>query len=234
LIEQILASHPLVEGAGEIAVMNHIRDRLRRSSEARGVDYWQAVTELKGKDIKQIGQEYLDRTRSFRQTDRPYFVDKMPSNWLSIGLIRLSLPNAIIIDARRHPLACGFSNFKQNYARGAAYSYDLGTMGRFYHDYWRFMRHLDSIEPGAVHRVINEQLIDNPDTVIRRLLEHCGLPFDRACLAFHENTRAVRTPSAEQVRRPINRDGVDSWRRFEKWLDPLKAALGETLDDWEQ
>jgi tetratricopeptide (TPR) repeat protein len=234
LIEQILASHPLVEGAGEMAVMNHIRDRLRRQSEARGVDYWQALTELKGTEIQQFGQEYLDRTRPFRQTDRPYFVDKMPSNWLNIGLIRLSLPNAIIIDARRHPLACGFSNFKQNYARGAAYSYDLRTIGKFYHDYWRFMRHFDGLEPGAVHRVINEQLIDSPDTVIRRLLEHCGLPFDPACLTFHENTRAVRTPSAEQVRRPINRDGVDSWRRYEQWLEPLKAALGETLDEWEK
>ena len=233
LIEQILASHPLVEGTTELAIMNQIRDRMRRESKARGVDYWQALSELKDGDLQQIGQEYLDRARPYRRTDRPYFVDKMPSNWLNLPLIRLALPNAIIIDSRRHPLACGFSNFKQNYARGAAYSYRLATMGQFYHDYWRFMRHFDSLEPGTVHRVINERLIESPEPVIRRLLDHCRLPFDPACLEFHTNTRAVRTPSAEQVRRPVNRDGVDSWRNYERWLDPLKAGLRETLHDWE-
>jgi tetratricopeptide (TPR) repeat protein len=233
LVEQILASHPLVEGTTELAVMNQIRDRIRHSSKSRGSDYWHALTELKDSDLEQIGQEYLDRTRPYRRTDRPYFIDKMPSNWLSLALIRLSLPNAIIIDARRHPLACGFSNFKQNYASGATYTYTLPTMGRFYHDYWRFMRHFDSIEPGAVYRVINERLIESPEPIIRGLLDHCGLPFEPACLEFHKNTRAVRTPSAEQVRRPINRDGVDTWRHYEQWLDPLKAALGPTLHDWE-
>jgi hypothetical protein len=157
----------------------------------------------------------------------------MPSNWTNLALIRLSLPNAIIIDARRHPLACGFSNFKQNYASGATYTYTLPTMGRFYHDYWRFMRHFDSIEPGAAHRVINERLIESPEPIIRGLLDHCGLPFEPDCLEFHKNTRAVRTPSAEQVRRPINSDGVDTWRHYEQWLDPLKDALGPTLQDWE-
>ena len=234
LVEQILASHPLVEGTTELAVMNLIRHRLRREAKARDVDSWRAFTELTAADFQQIGEEYLARTRPFRRTDRPYFVDKMPANWLNLALIRFSLPNAIIIDARRHPLACGFSNFKQNYASGVAYSYDLATMGQYYHDYWRFMRHFDRIQPGVVHRVINEQLIESPEPIIRRLLDHCGLPFDQACLEFHNNSRAVRTPSAEQVRRPINRDGVDSWRPYERWLAPLKAALGETLDDWEQ
>ena len=234
LVEQILASHPLVEGTTELPVMNQIRDRMRKEARARGVDYWQALSELDNADFEQIGREYLDRTRPFRQTDRPYFVDKMPANWLNLAVIRFALPNATVIDARRHPLACGFSNFKQNYAGGAAYSYDLETMGRFYRDYWRFMRHFDTVQPGVVHRVINERLIESPEPVIRGLIDHCGLPFDPACLAFHSNTRAVRTPSAEQVRRPINRDGVDSWRRYEQWLDPLKRALGETLDDWEQ
>lgn len=234
LIEQILASHPLVEGTTELAVMNQIRDRLLRQSRDRGVDYWQALSELNDSELEQIGQEYLDRTRPFRQTDRPYFVDKMPSNWLNVPLIRLALPNAVIIDSRRHPLACGFSNFKQNYASGASYSYGLATMGQYYHDYWRFMRHFDAIQPRVVHRVINERLIESPEPTIRCLLDRCGLPFDPACLEFHSNRRAVRTPSAEQVRRPINRDGVDSWRNYEQWLDPLKAALGETLDDWER
>lgn len=233
LIEQILASHPQVEGTAELPVMNQIRDRLRRSAKARGVDYWQALTEVGDKDFQQIGQEYMDRTRTFRRTDRPYFVDKMPSNWLNVALIRFSLPNAIIIDARRHPLACGFSNFKQNYASGAAYSYDLETMGKFYRDYWRFMRHIDSIAPGLVHRVVNEHLVNDPEKVIRRLLKHCNLPFHSACLEFHTNKRAVRTPSAEQVRRPINPDGVNSWRNYERWLDPLKVALGDALEQWE-
>lgn len=234
LIEQILASHPLVEGTTELATMNLIRHRLRREAKARGKDYWQAFTELKAADFQLIGEEYLARTAPFRRTDRPYFVDKMPGNWLNLALIRFSLPKAIIIDARRHPLACGFSNFKQNYASGVTYSYDLATMGQFYRDYWRFMRHYDSIDPGVVHRLINERLIESPEPVIRRLLDHCGLPFDQACLEFHSNRRAVRTPSAEQVRRPINRDGVDSWLRYERWLGPLKQALGETLDNWEK
>jgi hypothetical protein len=234
LIEQILASHPLVEGTTELAIMNQIRDRIRRDSKARGTDYWQALLAMKDADFRDIGQQYLDRTRPYRRTDRPYFIDKMPSNWLSLPLIRLALPNAIIIDSRRHPMACGFSNFKQNYASGATYSYRLETMGQFYHDYWRFMRHFDNIDPASVHRVINERLIENPETEIRALLDHCGLPFDPACLEFHKNTRAVRTPSAEQVRRPINRDGVDSWRNYEQWLDPLKAGLGPALDNWDK
>ena len=233
LVEQILASHSLVEGTTELAVMNQIRDRIRNSSKSRGSDYWQALTELNESDFEKIGKEYLDRTRPYRRTDRPYFIDKMPSNWLNLALIRLSLPNAIIIDARRHPMACGFSNFKQNYASGATYTYTLPAMGRFYHDYWRFMRHFDSVEPGAAHRVINERLIESPEPIIRGLLDHCGLPFEPACLEFHKNTRAVRTPSAEQVRRPINSDGVDAWRHYEQWLDPLKDALGQTLHDWE-
>ena len=233
LIEQILASHPLVEATSELAIMNDIRHRISRDSKARGTDYWQVLPTMKDSEFQEVGRQYLDRTLPFRRAGRPYFIDKMPSNWMSVPLIRLALPNAIVIDARRHPLACGFSNFKQNYASGAAYTCRLEKMGRYYHDYWRFMRHFDRIQPGVVHRVINERLIESPEMHIRALLDHCGLPFDPACLEFHSNKRAVRTPSAEQVRRPINREGVDSWRHYEQWLDPLKLALGETLDDWE-
>jgi tetratricopeptide (TPR) repeat protein len=229
LIEQILASHPLVEGTAELATLNLIRNRIARTA---GLSAGQAIAQLERKQFAEIGAEYLERTRAFRMTDRPYFVDKMPNNWMNAALIRLALPNATIIDARRHPLACGFSNFKQNYANGVGYSYSLETIGAFYRNYWRFMRHLDAVQPGAFHRVINERLIEDPEAEIRALLDFAGLPFDPACLESHANTRAVRTPSADQVRKPINREGVDYWRHYEQWLDELKGALGPALDDW--
>jgi len=151
-----------------------------------------------------------------------------------LGLIRLILPNAKIIDARRHPLACGFSNFKQHYASGMHFAYSQESIGTFYRDYWRYMSHLNRVQPGAVHRVINEKLIEDPEGEIRRMLDFIGVPFDPACLQFHQNKRAVRTPSAEQVRRPINREGVDRWRNYERWLGPLKEALGPALEQWDQ
>jgi len=156
----------------------------------------------------------------------------MPNNWIHTGLIRLMLPNASIVDARRHPLACGFSNFKQHYARGQEFSYDLEHFGQYYRDYVRLMAHIDEVAPGTVHRVIYEHLLENPEQQIRSLLDYLGLPFDKACLDFHKNKRAVRTASAEQVRRPIDAEGAESWKRFEPWLDPLKQSLGEALAEW--
>lgn len=230
LIEQILASHPLVEGTAELATLNLIRNRITR---ATGLSPCAAIARLEPAQFTDIGAEYLERTRAFRMTDRPYFVDKMPNNWMNLALIRLALPMATIIDARRHPLACGFSNFKQNYANGVGYSYSQQSIGVFYRDYWRFLRHFDAVQPSAVCHVINERLIDNPEGEIRGLLDFAGLPFDPACLSSHANTRAVRTPSAEQVRKPINREGVDYWRHYEPWLDELKQALGPALEGWE-
>jgi len=230
LIEQILASHPLVEGTTELATLNLIRNRIGRAS---GLSACAAIAKLESAQFADIGAEYLERTKAFRMTDRPYFVDKMPNNWMNLALIRLALPNATIIDARRHPMACGFSNFKQNYANGVAYSYGLTTIGAFYRDYWRFMRHFDAVQPGAVRHLINERLIDDPEGEIRALLDFAGLPFDPACLSSHANTRAVRTPSAEQVRKPINREGVDYWRHYAPWLDELKLALGPALAEWD-
>jgi hypothetical protein len=131
-------------------------------------------------------------------------------------------------------MACGFSNFKQNYAAGLAFSYSLETIGTFYRDYWRFMRHFDELQPGAVHRLINEHIIEDPEGEVRRLLDFIGLPFDPACLEFHKTERAIRTPSAEQVRRPINREGVDYWRQYEPWLGKLKESLGPALDHWDE
>ncbi|MFL6753186.1 MAG: tetratricopeptide repeat-containing sulfotransferase family protein [Sphingomicrobium sp.] len=231
LVEQILASHPLIEGTTELAVMNHMRDRLADAAGTNAVD---AIAGLDRAQFAAIGAEYLERTRAFRHTDRPFFVDKMPANWTNLPLIRIALPKAKIIDARRHPMACGFSNFKQNYAHGIGFSYRLETIGAFYRDYWRFMRHFDEVQPGAVHRIINERLIDDPEEEVKRLLEFVGVPFDPACLDFHKTDRAVRTPSAEQVRRPINREGVDYWRHYESWLGELHDALGDALDGWER
>jgi tetratricopeptide (TPR) repeat protein len=234
LIEQILASHPMVEGTTELTIMQQIWDRLGRIAALSGRGPFDELLRLDSAAFKAIGEEYLERTRAFRLTDRPYFVDKLPANWMNLGLIRLALPNARIIDARRHPMACGFSNFKQNYASGISFSYSQESIGHFYRDYVRFMDHIGRVQPGAVHRVLNERLIDDPEGETRALLAFIGLPFDAACLESHKNKRAIQTPSAEQVRRPINRDGVDSWRPYEPWLGPLKQALGPALENWDK
>ena len=230
LVEQILASHPLIEGTGELKVMRNLARRLQGSS-ARTLG--QAIATLDPSDLVSIGEEYLDGTRAFRRTDRPYFIDKLPGNWINIPLIRLALPRAKIIDARRHPMACGFSNFKENYAAGVAHSYRLRWIGEFYRDYWRFMRHFQEHEPDTVHRVINERLVEDPEGETRKLLDYVGVPPAQSCFEFHKNDRAVRTPSAEQVRRPLNRDGFDRWRSYEPWLGELKSALGDSLECWD-
>ncbi|HEX8262035.1 MAG TPA: sulfotransferase, partial [Allosphingosinicella sp.] len=152
------------------------------------------------------------------------------NNWAHVGLIALILPNARIVDARRHPLACCFSNFKQHFARGQGFSYDLAELGRYYRAYVELMRHFDDVLPGRVHRVSYERMVEDPEGEVRRLLDYLGLPFEDSCLRFYENQRAVRTASSEQVRQPINREGLDQWRAFEPWLAPLKDALGPVLD----
>lgn len=234
LVEQILASHPMIEGTAELLAMQQIWTELAAEATQSGRSPWQRLAGLDAGRMRALGGEYLDRTRPFRRTGRPLFVDKLPANWMNIGLIRLALPNAKIIDARRHPMACGFSNFKQHYATGVAFAYSLESIGRFYLDYLRLMDHFDRVQPGAVHHVLNERLVDDPEGEVRRLLDFVGVPFDPACLEFHTNKRAVNTPSAEQVRRPINRDGVDYWRHYEPWLAPLKAALGPALHGWDR
>jgi hypothetical protein len=233
LIEQILASHPAAEGTMELpdilALARKVGGRKLRSEEGA---YPERLGELAPEELRALGGEYLERTRIQRKTDRPYFIDKMPNNWAHVGLIHLILPNAKIIDARRHPLGCCFSNFKQHFARGQGFSYDQSELGQYYADYVRLMRHFDAVLPGRVHRVLYERMIEDPEGEVRRLLDHLGLPFDPACLRFHENDRAVRTASSEQVRRPINREGLDQWRPYERWLGPLKGALGPALEGW--
>jgi tetratricopeptide (TPR) repeat protein len=226
LIEQILSSHPAIEGTMELPDLPAIMMRLAGTKNR----YAEALTALSPADLEALGQEYLDRTRIQRKTERPFFIDKMPNNWAHAPLIHLILPNAKIIDARRHPLACCFSNFKQHFARGQAFTYDLAELGRYYADYVRLMRHVDEVLPGRVHRVLHEDMVEDPEREVRLLLDHLGLPFDEACLRFYENERAVRTASSEQVRRPINREGLDQWRAYEPWLGPLKEALGPVLD----
>jgi len=188
------------------------------------------LADLDADALRALGEEYLERTRVQRKTDKPLFIDKMPNNWSHVGFIHLILPNAKIIDARRHPLGCCFSNFKQHFARGQAFTYDLAELGRYYADYVRLMRHFDTVLPGRVHRVFYENMIEDPEAEVRALLAYLALPFEEACLRFYENDRAVRTASSEQVRRPINREGLDQWNAFEPWLGPLKEALGPVLD----
>ncbi len=233
LVEQILSSHPRIEGTAELpdipAIARRLDGRRHKGDESF---YPECLADMNAAELATLGEEYLERAQVQRFTDRPFFIDKLPNNWAHVGLIRLILPNARIIDARRHPLACGFSNFKQHYARGQKFSYDLAELGAYYGDYVRLMRHFDAIVPGYVHRIIHEELVEDPETEVRRLLDFLGLPFDPACLAFYDNPRAVRTASSEQVRRPISRDGLEQWKMFEPWLDPLKEALGPVLQDW--
>jgi tetratricopeptide (TPR) repeat protein len=223
LVEQILSSHSQVEGTSELNDIPAL---------ARTGNYPERMRDLSANDLRSAGEDYLRRAAVQRHTDRPYFIDKLPNNWAHVPFIHLILPNAIIIDARRHPMSCCFSNFKQHFARGQGFSYDLSDMGRYYADYVRLMAHVDRVLPDRVHRVIYERMVEDSESEIRTLLNACGLPFEEACLRFHETERAVRTPSSEQVRRPIFRDGMEGWQGFAPWLEPLEAALGGVLTDY--
>jgi tetratricopeptide (TPR) repeat protein len=233
LIEQILASHSAVEGTMELSDIGLIAKALRGSqSDGSPSQYPDTLAELGAERLDALGQGFLADTRIHRPLGRPFFTDKMPNNFQHIGLIQLILPNAKIIDARRHPLGACFSAFKQHFAQGQNFSYDLVDLGRYYRDYVQLMAHYDAVLPGRIHRVIYEDLVEDTEAQVRRLLDYCGLPFEDACLKFYENDRAVRTVSSEQVRKPIFRDGLDQWTRFEPWLEPLKLALGPALEHW--
>ena len=231
LIEQILASHSGVEGTMELPNIMSMAKRLgARDRKSGGPGYPEALAALRPADVRELGEQYLQETRIQRKTSKPFFIDKMPNNFLHLGLIVLALPNAKIIDARRHPMACGWSGFKQHFARGQYHSYDLEDIGRYYVDYVDFMAHVDRVLPGRVHRVIYERMIEDTDAQVSRLLQYCGLPFEEGCLRFYDNERAVRTASSQQVRKPIFKEGIDQWRRFEDWLQPLQSALGAVLE----
>ncbi|MDE2163579.1 MAG: sulfotransferase [Alphaproteobacteria bacterium] len=233
LLEQILSSHSAIEGTMELPDIIAIARRLggkKRHGEASA--YPSILNTLDRGMFAALGEEYLARTRIHRKLSRPYFIDKMPNNFVHVGLIHLILPNAKIIDARRHPLGCCLSCFKQHFARGQAFTYSLDDIGRYYASYVELMAHYDAVLPGRVHRVIYERLVADPEAEVRRLLAYCGLPFEDRCLRFYENERAVRTASSEQVRQPIFKDAVEHWQNFEPWLEPLKSALGLVLEPY--
>ena len=190
------------------------------------------LASLSRDELRALGEGYLAETRIMRKTEAPFFIDKMPNNFMYVGLIHLILPNATIIDARRHPLGCCFSCFKQHFARGQWFSYGLEDLGQYYRDYVELMAHFDEVLPGRVTRVFHEKVVEDTEAQVRGLLDACRLPFDPMCLKFHENDRAVRTASSEQVRRPIFREGIDQWRHYEPWLEPLERALGDVLTEY--
>lgn len=227
LLEQILSSHSLVEGTMELPDIPHIAGQLG------SIDHWpEKLAGASPEGLKRMGETFLERTRIQRKSDKPFFIDKLPNNWLHVGLIHLILPNAKIIDARRHPMACCFSNFKQHFARGQGFTYSQADIGRYYADYVDYMAHIDRVLPGRVVRMFHEDMVDDSEREIRRLLDALGLPFEESCLRFWENDRAVRTASSEQVRRPIFKEGTEQWLMFEPYLDPLKAALGPVLSHY--
>ncbi len=232
LLEQILSSHSQVDGTLELPNILSLSQRLRRRGRTGGgSQYPDILRELTADECRAFGEEYISDTRIHRQ-DAPYFIDKMPNNFRHIGLIRLILPNAKIIDARREPLACCFSGFKQLFAEGQEFTYDLEDMGRYYRDYVGLMQHWDEALPGKVLRVRYEDIVADLEGQVRRILDYCGLPFEDACIEYHRTERSVRTPSSEQVRQPIFTSGLEQWRHFEPWLAPLKGALGPMLDEY--
>jgi tetratricopeptide (TPR) repeat protein len=230
LVEQILASHSQVEGTSELKLISNLAKRLS-SRHPRG--YPACLEEVGPEIIRGLGNEYLKGAAAFRRSSRPFFIDKMPENWLHIGFIKLILPNAKVIDARRHPMDCGLGNFRQYYPTGREYAYDLSEFGIYYRAYVELLAHFDDVVPGYVHRVIHERLIANLEEEVRRLLDHLELPFEESCLRFWETERVVRTASAEQVRKPISADALDRWRSFEPWLQPLADSLGELVDRYD-
>jgi hypothetical protein len=241
LAEQILSSHSLVEGTAELPYMPMLlRDALGETDtggEAGGAGdgapqdvFLRRLQALDADRLRDIGERYLAAAAVHRITDRPFFIDKALNNFFNAGIIHLVLPQAKLVDTRRHPLSCGFSNFKQLFVRGQLFSYGLRDIGLYYRDYVRLMAHWDTVLPGVVHRVVYERMVQDTEGEVRRLLAHCGLPFEEGCLAFHRNKRAVRTVSSEQVRRPIYTEGMDHWRNFEPWLGEMKEALGAVLE----
>lgn len=226
LVEQILASHSQVEATIELPIVDLIRRDLSLSRRLVMEDaYPECVGDLSGSEIAALGARYLEQATFYRKTGLPYFVDKRPWNWLNTGLIGLILPHAKIIDVRREPMAACFAMYKQMLTPLAPFSYDFNDIAHYYAQYVRMMAHYDSVMPGRIHFLSYERLIENTETEIHRLLDYCGLPFEKGCLRFWETDRVIATPSAAQVRRPIYRDALEQWRNFDPWLQPLREAL---------
>ncbi|HEX4635781.1 MAG TPA: sulfotransferase [Rhizomicrobium sp.] len=227
LLEQILASHSEVEGTQELAdVQRIVVELMGRDSDPQNPRYPAVLEEMAAEDFRKLGEKYLADTRAYR-TGKPFFIDKMPNNFRHVGLIHLMLPQARIIDARREPMSCCFSNLKQLFANGQEFTYSVDDIARYYRTYVDLMRHWDAVLPGRILRVHHEDVVCDLEGSVRRILDFCGLAFEQACVDFHKTRRSVRTPSSEQVRQPIFRDGLDQWTKFEPWLAPLKDALGD-------
>ena len=229
LVEQILASHSQVEGTQELSdIQRIVLDLQGRDPDLDNPRYPGTLADLKETDLAGLGEKYLRDTRIYR-TDKPHFIDKMPNNFRHVGLIHLMLPNARIIDVRREPMACCFSNLKQLFANGQEFTYSIEDIARYYRTYVELMRHWDTVLPGRILRVHHEDVVDDLEGNVRRILDFCGLEFESACVEFHRTERSVRTASSEQVRRPIFREGIDQWKNYEQWLGSLKDALGDAL-----
>lgn len=229
LLEQILASHSQVDGTMELHNVLDLAKRLRGRSETDGIPRYPAIlNELEDSYFERFGDQFMQQTQVYRES-APFFIDKMPNNFFHIGLIKLILPNAKIIDARRHPMACCFSGFKQLFGEGQEFSYGLTEIGNYYRQYVKLMDHWDAVLPDFVLRVHHEDVVDDLETQVRRILDFCGLDFEQSCVEYHKTERSIRTPSAEQVRQPIYRSGLEQWKNYEPWLEPLKEGLGQPI-----
>jgi len=230
LIEQILASHSQVEGTQELPNIQEIVAKLRgREPDLKNPRYPRILVQLSNEDFLNLGERYIVGTRAYR-SGKPFFIDKMPNNFRHLGLIHLILPNARIIDARREPMACCFSNLKQLFANGQEFTYSIEDIARYYRTYLELMRHWNRVLPRRILRIQHEDVVDDLEGNVRRILDFCALEFEPQCIEFHKTERSVRTASSEQVRQPIYREGLDQWKHFEAWLGPLKNALGDALE----
>jgi hypothetical protein len=228
LIEQILASHSQVEGTRELSILGEIAVSTGRY---RGEDgqYPLAVRELRDRDFRAYGQQYIEETRVYRSTNRPRFTDKLPNNFAHVGFAHLILPRARVINARRHPLDSCLGNYKQLFARGQTFTYDMNELALYYRTYHETMKHWHEVLPGKVLDVHYEDTVGDLEAQVRRILAHCGLPFEEACLRFHETQRAVRTASSEQVRQPLYARALGTWRRYEKHLGAWREELADII-----
>jgi tetratricopeptide (TPR) repeat protein len=234
LLEQILASHSQVEGTQELPNVQQIVATLRgRDTDPGNPRYPRILEHLKATDFQQLGEKYLTDTGAYR-VGKPFFIDKNPNNFRHLGLIHLMLPNSKIIDARREPMACCFSNLKQLFANGQEFTYGISEIARYYRTYLELMRHWDRVLPGRILRIYHEDVVEDLEGNVRRMLDFCGLAFEPQCIVFHETRRSVRTASSEQVRQAIYREGLDQWRHFEPWLGPLQEALGDALASYRE
>jgi len=231
LVQEILAAHSSIERTGELRALNNVALRLSADRQGGSKENYPEALGLFDRDhIRRLGEEYLERTRPRRKSGLPFFIDKLPENFIYSGMIHLILPNARIIDVRRHPLDCCVSCFTNYFPEGPKWTHSLVDLGRYYAGYVELMAHFDEVMPGRIHRVVYERLVENPDSEVRRLLDYLELPFEAGCLRFYEKQQTIMTVSADQARRPIYRSAVGAGRKFEPWLAPLKQSLGQVLD----